>query len=145
MAERRLEPRLMCADLVEISWKEKSGRSRKTTAILEDISLSGACLQLDGPVPLKSAVRIIHPRSEFEGTVRYCVFREIGYFLGVQFGPGYRWSRSRYRPQHLLDLRRLIERSLKKAGRRNASSGPAADSNGQAGQAGAESPFESRQ
>jgi len=118
MAERRVEPRLMCADLVEIFWKDKSGRSRKAMAILEDISLSGACLQLDGPLPLKSVVRISHPRSELHGTVRYCVYREIGYFLGIEFGPGCRWSRSRFRPQHLLDLRQLIERSMKKANRR---------------------------
>ncbi|MCC6861796.1 MAG: PilZ domain-containing protein [Bryobacterales bacterium] len=115
MAERRLEPRLMCADLVEIFWRDQAGRSRKATAILEDISLSGACLQLDGPVPLKSAVRIHHPRSKFQGTVRYCVYREIGYFLGIEFGPGCRWSRSRFRPQHLLDLRQLMERGVRKA------------------------------
>jgi len=42
--------------------------------------------------------------------VKYFVFREIGYFLGVEFEPGCRWSQRHYRPQHLLDPRRLVTR-----------------------------------
>jgi hypothetical protein len=40
------------------------------------------------------------------------VFREIGYFLGVEFEPGSQWSQRSYRPQHLLDPRRLVNRAL---------------------------------
>jgi hypothetical protein len=42
--------------------------------------------------------------------VRYCAYREIGYFVGVQFDPACRWSKAHYRPQHLLDLEQLITR-----------------------------------
>ena len=118
MAERRLETRLMCADLVGVRWKDKSGRSRRVTAILEDISLSGACLQFDSPVPLKSDLSISYPKGELQGVVRYCEFREIGYFVGIEFAPDCHWSRSQFRPQHLLDLRQLMERSFKKAAKR---------------------------
>ena len=118
MAERRLETRMMCADLVDVRWRDKSGRSRRTTAILEDISLLGACLQFDSPVPIKSILSISYPKGELQGLVRYCVFREIGYFVGIEFAPDSHWSRSQFRPQHLLDLRQLIERSFRKAAKR---------------------------
>lgn len=108
MAERRSEIRMMCADLVEVSWRDPSGKSRKAQAVLEDISASGACLQLETALPLGVVVRWGSQKKEFAGVVRYCVYREIGYFAGVQLDPACRWSKSKYRPQHLLDLERLM-------------------------------------
>jgi hypothetical protein len=107
MRDRRAEPRLLCADLVNVEWKDEGGRLRQTVANLEDISLSGACLQLDVAIPLQAVVRIRHPQGELTGVVRYCVYREIGYFLGIQFEPGSKWSRRQFRPMHLFDPRRL--------------------------------------
>lgn len=118
MAERRAEVRMLCADLVDVRWKDQEGRARQTVANLEDISPSGVCLQMDRPVPMDTVVQISHPKAEFEGRVRYCLYHEIGYFLGVQFEPGCKWSKRQYRPQHLLDLRRLVEQSAKKRGKR---------------------------
>ena len=43
--------------------------------------------------------------------IKYCVFREIGYFLGIEFEAGSRWSQQEFKPQHLLDPRKLIARS----------------------------------
>ena len=108
MQERRSEIRMMCADLVEVWWRGVSGKTTKAQAVLEDISASGACLQLETAVPLGAVVRWGSPKKEFIGVVRYCVYREIGYFVGVQFDPACRWSKSKYRPQHLLDLKQLI-------------------------------------
>jgi hypothetical protein len=51
-----------------------------------------------------------YPNGELLGIVKYCVFRDIGYFLGVEFEPGSRWSQRHFRPQHLLDPRRLVGR-----------------------------------
>lgn len=102
---------MLCADLVDVQWKDKSGRQRRTVANLEDISQSGACLQLDSPIPLNTTVRITHAHGEFQGSTRYCVFREIGYFIGVEFEPGYKWSQSDFQPQHLLDPRQLMDAS----------------------------------
>ncbi len=107
MQERRSEPRLLCADLVEIHWQDKSGRTRRAVANLEDISLSGACLQLENAIPLRSRVRITHSGGEFDGEVKYCVYKEIGYFLGVKFDSTARWSQKDFKPQHLFDPRRL--------------------------------------
>jgi len=100
---------MLCADMVEVSWKQ-GGRNRHTMALLEDISPSGACLQLEAAVPMDTEIRWRSPKHEFSGRVRYCVYREIGYFIGVEFPRTSRWSKSAYRPRHLLDLKRLVTR-----------------------------------
>lgn len=122
MLDRRLETRMLCADLIHVHWKDRSGRARKALANLEDISLSGACLQLDMPVPRETLLRLALPKSEFQARVRYCVFRETGYYLGIQFEPGFRWSRRHFRPKHLLDPRQLVALSLKRPHKRSAAS-----------------------
>jgi hypothetical protein len=111
--ERRSEVRMLCADMVEVCWKDRAGKERRATALLEDICGSGACLQLETPVPLGSEIHWECPRQEFNGHVRYCVYREIGYFVGVEFTSASKWSKNAYKPQHLLDLQRLIEHSQK--------------------------------
>ena len=98
--------------MVDVQWKDKAGKILKVLANLEDISLSGACLQFDQPIPLQTDVQINYHKGELAGKVRYCVYREIGYFLGVEFEPGCRWSAREFRPQHLLDPRRLVIRSV---------------------------------
>lgn len=112
MLNRRVETRMLCADLVDIQWKDPNDRKRRGVANLEDISLSGACLQVDKPVPLGANIHITYPSGELSGKVKYCVFRDIGYFLGVEFDEGCRWSQEQFRPQHLLDPRRLVSRTL---------------------------------
>jgi hypothetical protein len=108
MQNRRVEARMLCADLVDVRWKDKAGRTRRTVANLEDISLSGACVQVDIPIPLQTMLQISYPKGELQGRVCYCVYREIGYFLGIEFEPGFRWSIRQFKPQHLLDPRRLV-------------------------------------
>jgi hypothetical protein len=111
MQNRRVETRMLCADLVDIRWKDKNGKVRRAIANLEDISLSGACVQVDAPIPLQTALQISYPKGELQGRVCYCVYREIGYFLGIEFEPGFRWSQRAFRPQHLLDPRRMVLRA----------------------------------
>lgn len=105
---------MLCADMVEVSWTERSGRIRRATALLEDIARSGACLQFESPVPVDTEVRIACANEILEGTVCYCVYREIGYFVGVKFVPGSEWSRRHYEPQHFLDLEELVKKAGKK-------------------------------
>jgi len=118
MLQERSEARMLCAEIVKIRWIDKSGRGHKSTAILEDISASGACIQLDAPLPVSTSVRIKHPKGELNGNVRYCVYRDIGYFVGLQFEPDSKWSRRDFQPQHLLDLHRLLGRAIRSAARR---------------------------
>jgi hypothetical protein len=113
MQERRSEVRMLCADMVELHWTDSGGNDCCVMALLEDISPSGACLQLETAVPLNAEVHWRSPKQEFSGHVRYCVYREIGYFLGVVFEPTSKWSKKTYKPQHLLDLKRLMSYSKK--------------------------------
>ena len=110
MQERRTEFRMLCADMLNVTWTDRSGRQRQSTALLEDISPSGACLQFESPIPPETPVHIECADRPLEGKVRYCVYREIGYFVGVEFMPGYRWSRRRYQPEHCLDLQQFLSR-----------------------------------
>lgn len=118
MLRERSEARMLCADLVDIRWKDISGRGHKSTAILEDISASGACVQVEAPIPQNTLVRIYHPKGQLQGKVRYCVYREIGYFVGLQFEQDCKWSKKEYQPQHMLDMPRLLARGLKSFARR---------------------------
>src|ERR1700732_5195397 len=99
---RRSEVRMLCADMLEIGWKDGTGKVQGTTALLEDICASGACLQLEAPVPLGSEIHWESAKQQFNGYVRYCVYREIGYFVGVEFAPTSKWSKRTFKPQHLL-------------------------------------------
>ena|SRR5579872_7361341 len=118
MLRERSEARMLCADLVDIRWKDKTGRGRKATGVLEDISSSGACVQLDAPIPQNTMVKICHPKGHLEGSVRYCIYRDIGYFIGLKFEEDSKWSRKAYVPQHMLDMRRLLSRGLRSAARK---------------------------
>jgi hypothetical protein len=106
---------MLCADMVDVQWKDKAGRTRRGVANLEDISLSGACLQFDQPIPLQTPLRINYPKGVLSGIVRYCVFREIGYFLGIEFQAGSKWSAREFKPQHMLDPRHLVMRAVSRS------------------------------
>ena len=107
MLERRWERRLLCADLVEIEWQAPEGRKCRTTAILEDISPSGACLQSDVPLPVEARIHVRHGKKKLEGTVSYCAYHDIGYYAGVTFTAKQKWSRRIFRPKHLVDPAKL--------------------------------------
>jgi hypothetical protein len=69
----------------------------------------GAQVHWSIEVPARSKHRAT--KTEFSGCVRYCEYREIGYFIGVEFDSSSKWSSTSYRPQHLLDLKHLLPRS----------------------------------
>ena len=92
----------MCAQLVSILYTDATGRKRKLPAVLEDISPSGACLTLEEPVTLETAVSLLYPEGRYYGRVKYCESQPAGYLAGIAFEPGYRWSRKQFKPDHLL-------------------------------------------
>ena len=112
MDERRNDNRLLCAELVEVIWEDDMGRKRRRVANLEDISLSGICLQVEKAIPPGTAITMSYGDGELVGTIRYCVFRDIGYFLGIQLEDGCRWSTQHFKPRHLLDPRELLDRAM---------------------------------
>ncbi len=111
MQERRTDNRLLCAELVEVCF-EHVGRSLRRVANLEDISLAGVCLQMEKSIAPETRVQIRFGDGALVGVVRYSVFREMGYFIGVELEANSRWSTQHFKPQHLLDTRALLESSM---------------------------------
>ena len=101
----------MCADILEVRWRDHKGKTVRLSAVLEEISHSGACLQLERPVAVGTEIRFDCPGQKFIGVVRYCVYREVGYYVGLKFNSGAEWSQRDYLPQHLLELDKMLERS----------------------------------
>jgi hypothetical protein len=116
MQRSRDEVRMLCADMVQVCWKDPSGSKHKVAALLEDISRSGMCLQFESPVSVGIKVHVECPGEKMAGTVRYCVYREIGYFVGVELEKTTLWSRKQFEPQHLLDLQEMVLRHAGKTG-----------------------------
>lgn len=112
MQDKRADTRLLCAELVELVWQPESGQQKRSIANLEDISLSGACLQVEREIKPGTPVAINYGDGELLGTVRYCAFREYGYFLGVELNESSRWSSQHYKPEHLLDPRELVDQAV---------------------------------
>jgi hypothetical protein len=104
MQGRRQNSRHLCAEIITIRWTDNDGCTRSEVATLEDISARGACVQLEQSIPLETKVSLHNPKSEYTGTVKYCIYREFGYLLGIAFDDGYRWSKTDYQPSHLLEL-----------------------------------------
>jgi len=108
MKERRAELRLWCSDLIKA--RLEGAEPVELMANLEDISPSGACVQLEQPVAAGAGISLRLGRRRFNGRVMYCVHNEIGYFAGVRFDPGTKWSRKLYEPKHLLDPTQVVGR-----------------------------------
>jgi hypothetical protein len=108
MRERRIESRLLCAELVELTWTDSSGNECRRLVNLEDISSSGLGVQMEIPIRPGTPITVHYPNGEFHGRVRYCAFRDVGYFLGVEFDEDSTWSAVHFQPEHLLDPADLI-------------------------------------
>ncbi len=106
--ERRINTRLLCAELVEVVWNE-GDRPQRRVANLEDISLSGISLRMDKSSAWGTQIIVRYGDGELVGTVQYCRSGEFGHLMGVQLGQGSRWSSRHFRPNHLLDPRKLVE------------------------------------
>ena len=105
MGSERREDRELCADLVKVRWKTESGPVQSEWAILEDISPSGACLGFEEPIPPDTIITLQFPKDRCQARVRYCKFDRTSYLLGVEFEQGYRWSRRKFKPDHLTQFR----------------------------------------
>jgi hypothetical protein len=104
MKERRSEPRYLCSELVKVLIHPVDGTPGEAVANLEDISPSGACLLSEDAIPVGSHVEIVSPACRLKGSVRYCLFDEIGYEVGIKFDARASWSRHLFEPEHLLDV-----------------------------------------
>ncbi len=103
MTERRSEPRFLCADLVMVRVGD-SEQPREIVANLEDISPSGACVQMETAAREGADIEILCANCRLKGQVRYCRFSELGYDVGIAFDERKSWNKRRYTPKHLLEL-----------------------------------------
>jgi hypothetical protein len=113
MADQRAEPRYLCSDLVTLYWQEGARGEHKEAAVLENISASGACVQAEISVPESTSVRLVCGNAEFHGCVRFCYWRDDGYFVGIAFDAHSKWSKAKFTPEHLLDPREVKPRPAK--------------------------------
>jgi hypothetical protein len=107
VCEKRTARRLLCSDLVRVSWMETDGRRRDEVAILENLSLSGVGLFTGVPVPEDCPVEISGNDARLNGLVRRCGFRENGYVIGIELDENSKWAQepnSGFLPEHLLDV-----------------------------------------
>ncbi len=106
MRQKRQEDRSLCADLVQVGWELEDGSRHTEWATLEDISPRGACVKLEEPIPGGTPVSLVFPKGGCRARIKYCVADHAGgYLLGVGFENGYRWSRTKYKPEHLVQFR----------------------------------------
>ena len=105
MISERREDRELCADLVKVQWKTESGKTQHEWGILEDISASGACLEMEKKVKPDTIVSMEFPTDRCQARVIYSRFDNVKYFMGVEFLEGYRWSRRKFKPRHLVQFR----------------------------------------
>lgn len=124
--KRRFEGRFLCADLVRVDWlvgegagpvpEERSVNARTAEAVLEDISALGACVQVEefilpgAAISISAIAGLADPieTTRFTGWVSYCVYRDYGYFVGIQFSNETKWSSDAFEPQHLTNLEALM-------------------------------------
>ncbi|MBN2337462.1 MAG: hypothetical protein JXP48_02885 [Acidobacteria bacterium] len=105
MTRKKQEERELCADLVKVQWENNSGSLQSEWAILSDISPSGACLEVEIPIEPETVVGLQFASEQCRARAKYCRFDKVNYLLGVEFENGYRWSRRRFKPEHLTQFR----------------------------------------
>jgi hypothetical protein len=112
MQEPWLENRLLCADLVEIRWSDKTGEPHSEIANIEWISAHGASLVLELGLPPGTPLQLRTPRGDFDAAVRDCRHEpDFGFALRVELMNKSRWSQRGFRPRHLFDPRGLERRA----------------------------------
>jgi hypothetical protein len=115
--QRRLEDRGLCADLIKMAWVPEPTLPKSDWAILGDISPSGACLEIEEPIPVNAIVVLEFGAERCEAVVQYCKYDKVNYLLGVEFKEGYRWSSNRWEPKHLVQFHLLQAGKLQEAGK----------------------------
>lgn len=94
----------MCADLVKVIVHGAGCPLSEVIANLEDISPSGACVQLDEVLGDGAEIELVCSGWRVHGKIRYCRITELGYDVGVEFQHRGAWDRNQYEPKHLLEI-----------------------------------------
>lgn len=102
--EAKHPSRILCSELVEISWRGMDGCLERTVANMEEIWTTGATLDLDRALPEGAALSIYRQAVVLAGRVLYCQQNLTGYTIGVQFSGDCRWSPESFVPDHAVEV-----------------------------------------
>lgn len=105
-SERRTERRLLCSNLVQVSWSAVNGQRHQEVGVLEDLSKNGFGLSLhtDSRLACGTGISIVANGKQFTGSVTHCRLREGGYHVGFQLDEDCEGFAD---PEHLLDVAAL--------------------------------------
>lgn len=84
MDGRYIEPRKVMWAVAEITWEDDSGTSFRVPAVLEDTSMSGACVRLKRPLAVGSRLTIKWHREQFPAIAQNCRRDGGDFLLGVR-------------------------------------------------------------
>lgn len=117
MSKTRARGGMLCSEILNLSLQSRAGRGRELTVNLEEIWSSGALFLTDVPIRPLTSLRFAVGGCEFRGRViAQTLLTGLGYFVEMQFHPGYAWSERKYRPKHLFNplvllANRIFERT----------------------------------
>lgn len=103
-------PRFLCSQLVEL----RSNSIEPAVHIivnLEEIWDHGAVLESEEPVVPGTIVEILCGAAFFAGRIVQVEPHIVGWRLEMEFSPMTPWSLERFRPEHLLDVSQLGQRT----------------------------------
>ncbi|HYM11382.1 MAG TPA: PilZ domain-containing protein [Bryobacterales bacterium] len=100
--DRRKNPRDMCSDFVQIAWQDDRQARISYVGLLEDVSPTGLCVNLELPAPVGRTVHLHTKGFEGDAEVRYCELGDYGYLVGLEFAEGQCWEREAWKPKHLV-------------------------------------------
>jgi hypothetical protein len=97
---------------VEVIWQDSFGREKRRIGNLEDICTNGICVQFETPLEPGTPIRMLYKSGELAGTVRYTLYRDEAYFVGIELEGDSQWSAAEFLPEHLLNPDHLLPGAL---------------------------------
>jgi hypothetical protein len=97
MAEKsgiRRDDRIPASELVEVTWKDRSGQEKFAKGRTLDISASGMRIEVPEPLDKQTYVALRSNALSLHGTasVRSCTRQAAKYLVGLEFSGGLKWK-----------------------------------------------------
>jgi len=99
-------PRYLCSQLVSLR-----ENSRDSVVNLEEIWETGATIESEDAVVEGAAVEIRCDAAVFTGRTTRIERHEHGWTVEIEFSPETPWNPEKFRPQHLLDVSTVKDKS----------------------------------
>jgi hypothetical protein len=97
----------LCSHLVTMIWNDQ-----RASANMEKIWARGATLNAEEAIAAGTYLRMESPEFAMDVHVTGCVGEPDGFFVDVEFEPGYEWTPEQFEPMHLTDPDILLVRKL---------------------------------